>query len=86
MVDLLKMKTDETSYIIGFKGGREFSSRMASMGLAIGSEIKVLQNYGKGPIIVLSKNTRIALGRGEAQKIIVGDPSECKKIFSKQPS
>lgn len=85
MVDLLKLKSDESSYIVGFKGGKEFSSRMASMGLTIGSEIKVLQNYGKGPLIVLAKNTRIALGRGEAQKIIVRDPSECRKNSSEQP-
>ncbi|MCX7830283.1 MAG: ferrous iron transport protein A [Acidobacteria bacterium] len=85
MVDLLKLESGETSYIVGFKGGREFLSRMASMGLTIGSEIKVLQNYGKGPIIVLSKNTRIALGRGEAQKIIVGEPSKCRRNLSRQP-
>lgn len=84
MLELLKLKNEESSYVIELKGGKEFSTRMASLGITIGSEVKVLQNYGKGPIIILVKNTRIALGRGEAQKIIVGDPSEkCSKKSSK---
>jgi len=31
----------------------------------------MVQNFGRGPIIVMVRGTRIALGRGEAQKIIV---------------
>ncbi len=83
MIDLLKLKNNESSHIVGFEGGRGFVARMASMGLTIGSEITVLQNYGKGPIIILAKNTRIALGRGEAQKIIVEEISKCSKSISK---
>jgi Fe2+ transport system protein FeoA len=31
----------------------------------------VIQNYGHGPIIVNLRDTRVALGRGEAGKILV---------------
>jgi ferrous iron transport protein A len=51
-------------------GGKEFANRLASMGLSVGSSLKVLQNRGQGPVLVLVRDTRIALGRGEAMKIL----------------
>lgn len=41
------------------------------MGLAMGARIEVLQNVGRGPLLVRVHETRIALGRGEAAKILV---------------
>ncbi|MBI3961168.1 MAG: ferrous iron transport protein A [Deinococcus sp.] len=52
-------------------GGKELASRLAAMGLSIGSLVKVLQNPGHGPLLVLVRDTRIALGRGEAPKVLV---------------
>ena len=52
-------------------GGRTFISRMATLGFTIGAEVAILQNYGHGAIIVSVRNTRIALGHGEARKIQV---------------
>jgi ferrous iron transport protein A len=43
---------------------------MASLGVSIGSEVLVRQNYGYGPLIVVVHDTRIALGRGEAAKVL----------------
>lgn len=71
MVELTKLKKEENATIVELTGGNEFLSRMASLGLTKGATIKIMQNYGKGPIIVLVRNTRIALGRGEAGKILV---------------
>jgi ferrous iron transport protein A len=73
MTDLTKLAKDEESVVIGLKGAASFSGRMASMGLTVGSTVKMLQNYGKGPLIIIVRDTRIALGRGEAAKIIVGE-------------
>lgn len=58
------------------RGGHHFLSRLASLGFTPGACLKVLQNYGHGPIIVSVRDTRIALGRGEAEKILVGKPDE----------
>lgn len=52
-------------------GGREFNSRMASLGFTPGAEVAVVQNYGHGPIIVSVRDTRVALGHGEALKVLV---------------
>ena len=52
-------------------GGHHFLSRLASLGFTPGADLQVVQNYGRGPIIVILRDTRVALGRGEAQKILV---------------
>lgn len=52
-------------------GGHEVTSRLSAMGMSVGSEIQVLENPGHGPLLVLVRDTRIALGRGEAMKIAV---------------
>lgn len=52
-------------------GGRDFARRLAGLGVALGTDVQVLQNRGRGPMLVLVRGTRIALGRGEALKIIV---------------
>jgi Fe2+ transport system protein FeoA len=57
------------------RGGREIAGRLAALGFTIGAEMTVIQNYGRGPIIVLIRNTRIALGRGEASKVLVNATS-----------
>jgi Fe2+ transport system protein FeoA len=53
------------------RGGRGFASRLAGMGIPVGCQIEVLQNPAHGPLLVLVRDTRIALGRGEASKILV---------------
>jgi ferrous iron transport protein A len=55
----------------GLRGGREYVSRLAAMGLTIGCEIEMLQNRGYGPLLIRVRDTRLALGRGEAGNILV---------------
>ena len=52
-------------------GGRGFMSRLAALGFTPGTEVIMMQNFGRGPLIVSVRNTRVALGRGEAAKIWV---------------
>jgi len=61
-----------TSVVIReLEDGRELATRLAALGLSIGSQVKVLQNRAHGPLLVLVRDTRVALGRGEARKILV---------------
>ena len=55
----------------GLRGGKEFVGRVAVLGFTAGAEVAVVQNYGRGPIIVAVRDTRVALGRGEAAKLQV---------------
>jgi Fur family ferric uptake transcriptional regulator len=50
-------------------GGCEIRHRLTAMGLSTGDEIETISNYG--PIIINVKGSRLAIGRGLAQKIIV---------------
>jgi ferrous iron transport protein A len=46
-------------------------SRLATLGFTPGAKLTMVQNFGRGPLIVSIRGTRIALGRGEATKVRV---------------
>lgn len=50
-------------------GGRMFNQRLAAMGILPGAYVKVVRpNFG-GPVLVDVLGTRVALGRGMAQRV-----------------
>ena len=51
-------------------GGRGLRHRLAEMGLVPGEKMEVL-NRGRGPFIVSVKGTRLLLGRGMADRVLV---------------
>jgi ferrous iron transport protein A len=53
------------------RGGEEFSHRMVALGFTPGVEVMVVHNYGRGPVLVTVRGTRVALGWGEALKVLV---------------
>ena len=71
-VSLSTVKSGDSVEIKWMAGGHHFLSRLASLGFTPGARLRVVQNYGRGPIIVKVRETRVALGRGEADKILVG--------------
>jgi len=52
-------------------GGRGIKSKLYSMGLVPGTAFTVLSRSGGGPVMLRVKDSRLAIGRGMAQKIIV---------------
>jgi ferrous iron transport protein A len=70
-MNLGAVRSGEWVRIQKMQGGRHFLSRLASLGFTPGARLKVIQNFGRGPIIVSLRDTRVALGRGEASKIVV---------------
>ena len=67
---LTKVPLGERVRLISIEGGRELTRRLAELGLTTGVELRVLQDSG-GPVILAVRDSRIALGRGMADKIIV---------------
>jgi Fe2+ transport system protein FeoA len=57
--------------LVAVDAGRGLQGRLAAMGLVPGVEIEVLRNSMHGPFLIEVKGSRIMLGRGMAQKIIV---------------
>ncbi|MBU0491075.1 MAG: ferrous iron transport protein A [Chloroflexi bacterium] len=70
-VSLSAIRNGTSAQIQQIQGGHHFLSRLAALGFTPGARIKVIQNFGRGPIIVCLRDTRVALGRGEAVKIVV---------------
>ena len=68
---LSKIPAGETVKFVNVDIGQGLNSRLASMGLVPNVEIKVMNNSHPGPFVINVKNTRIALGRGMADKIRV---------------
>ncbi len=57
--------------IVGFKGGARFVQKLADMGFVPGTRVKVIRNQRGGPMIVLLREGRLAIGRGVAMKVEV---------------
>jgi len=70
-IPLAALRSGERGVVTELAGGRGLLSRMTSLGFTPGVEVTVLQNYGRGPIIARVRSARVALGRGEAQCVLV---------------
>ncbi len=71
MLPLALAKSGERVIIKSMAGGRSAQGRLSSMGLRRGDILEVISNNGQGRLIVGHDCTRLALGRGVAEKIMV---------------
>ena len=46
-------------------------ARLAALGFTPGAAVQVVRNSFRGPIIVMVMDTRIALGRGQAEGVLI---------------
>lgn len=70
-VSLRGLATGHTGRVVALTGGHELMARLAALGLTPGVGFEVAQNPGHGPVIVLVRDTRLVLGRGEAAHVQV---------------
>ncbi len=75
-ITLSELPTDGFAIILSFSTGRLEMTRLASLGFTPGAEVSMAQNFGRGPLIVTVRGTRVALGRGEAQQIFIQTATE----------
>lgn len=68
---LADLPEGERGRVVALTGGRGLKARLVSMGLNPGAVVEVVNNRGPGPFIVVSNGTRIALGYGLAQGVLV---------------
>jgi len=68
---LTEVRAGEVVHVSEVDGGHRVTSRLSDMGLYAGTEIEKLRGNGSGPIIIRIGPSRLALGRGVAEKIIV---------------
>jgi Fe2+ transport system protein FeoA len=65
-IGLDELPTGSDAEIITLAGGSSVNSRLAALGFVPGTRVSMVQNFGRGPLIVSVIHTRVALGRSEA--------------------
>jgi ferrous iron transport protein A len=73
MMRLSEAPDDRPVRVVEIRGGQHARSRLAALGLTVGSEVRCLIKHDKGPVLVQVRQTRLALGRGIADRIMVSD-------------
>ncbi len=70
-ISLSQLSVNKLAIILSFSSQRSEMMRLASLGFTPGARVSMAQNYGSGPLIVTIRGTRVALGRAEADRILV---------------
>lgn len=76
LMPLSMAKAGENLVVKKLTGGAIARTRLAAMGLRIGERLEVINDSGAGHVIVARKGSRLAIGRGMAQKIMVAREQE----------
>ena len=71
MKKLTQAKNNAVLIFDSVEGGCGVKQRLTDMGLIPGERFKLLQNTGYGPVSIILKGVRVALGHGVAEKILV---------------
>jgi ferrous iron transport protein A len=70
-LSLDQVKKGEHAVFISVSAEKAVASRLTSLGFTPGVDIEMKQNFGRGPLVVNIRGTRVALGRSEAKHISV---------------
>lgn len=68
---LAMVSPGETVSVVGIAGGRGLARRLTDMGLTPGVKVKVVNNSMPGPVMIELRGSKLALGHGVSQKIMV---------------
>lgn len=71
MKNLCDVRSGCTAAIILIQGGRSACHRLAELGLLPGEKLAMLNNSCSGPVTISVKGSKLSIGHGLAQKIIV---------------
>ena len=68
---LAMVRPGEAVQVVNTRAGWGLQRKLADMGLTPGVIIRVMNSQMPGPVIIELRGTRLALGHGMAQKILV---------------
>lgn len=72
IIPLADMEVDREGIIYKLEGGTGFQARLQALNIRIGKRIKKISaNPFRGPIVVEVDSSRVAIGYGMAQKVMV---------------
>ena len=72
LVTLRQMETGQSGKVVELQGGHGLINRLSAMGIRPGKKItKISSMLMRGPVTIQSGHTRLAIGFGMTNKIIV---------------
>ena len=71
LIPLSMVSPGEEVRLVAIQGGWGVRRRLADMGLTPGEKLWVVQSGYSGPLLIAVRDSRLALGRGMAHKIMV---------------
>ncbi|MCK5451655.1 MAG: FeoA domain-containing protein [Candidatus Omnitrophica bacterium] len=71
VISLTRVISGQQVRIVSIDGGRGIKEHLTNVGLNVGSEVTVIKHGAPGPFLLSVKETRLAIGQGMAQKIMV---------------
>lgn len=71
MLELTKAQMYKPLLFLHVRGGKGACGRLLDMGLVPGEKIRIVQDTGRGQVLLEVKGVKVAIGRGLAEKIIV---------------
>lgn len=71
VMPLTALPVGDEGEIVEMRGGRGMLQRLSDMGFTLSTRVKVLASCPPGPMLIGVRDTRIALGRGVAMRIMV---------------
>lgn len=76
MLPLSKGEVGKSYIYVGFSDTDEIEKRLLNMGFTKGVTIKVVSKSGKGDMVVLLRDVRLALSKEISEYLIVNEPSK----------
>ena len=70
MIPLSMATIGETVRLVNINAGKRLTHRLTELGMTPGTELTILQDAG-GPLLLSVRDSRVALGRGMAHKMLV---------------
>lgn len=71
MMPLTLASVGENVRLVDIIGGQDLRKRLADLGFNQGMTLRIVQKDANGPLILAVKDSRMVLGRGMAQKVMV---------------
>jgi Fe2+ transport system protein FeoA len=71
MSSLAQLADGACAVVTALPHSHSLAKRLIALGLTSGAEVCVLQNRGRGALIVEVHGARLALGRGQAERVTV---------------
>ena len=68
---LLYAEQYEKLCVTEIRGGQQFKDKCINQGIVPGQKIEILNNSGNGPCLIKLLNSRIIIGRGMLNRILV---------------